>query len=106
MRRIARSLLRVAAGLFVIFLVFGFVPTRGLAVEYVVPNKVVNCGSFLISNEWSGDPGCEESILARMAWIGGALALALLLVLVAGVLLVVARDREHIAARRPVLGPH
>ena len=106
MRRIAKSLLRVAAGLFAVFLVLGFVPTRSLAVEYVVPNKVVNCGSFFISNEWSGDPGCEQSILARMAWMGGALALALLLALVAGVLMVVARDLERTAARRALPGSH
>lgn len=55
-----------------------------------------------MSNEWSGDPGCEESILARMAWMGGALAVALLSALVAGVLLIVARDREHRVARRAV----
>ena len=104
MRRIAKSLLRVVAGLFVIFLVLGFVPTRGLAVEYAVPNRVVNCGSFFISNEWSGDPGCEKSILARMAWIGGALAVALLLAVAAGVLVIIARDLEHTASRRAVTG--
>jgi hypothetical protein len=103
MRRIARILLRVAVLLLAIFLLLGIVPTRGLAVEYVRPNKVVNCGSFFSSNEWTNDAGCEKSILARMAWMGGALALTVLSALVAVILFVVAHDREQLAARRAVL---
>ncbi len=100
MRRTAKIGLRVAAALCAIFLVLGIVPTRGLAVVYAQPNKVVNCGSFFISNEWTGDDGCEKSILARMAWMGATLALAVMLALAAVVLFVVAHDRERIAARR------
>ena len=82
-RRKVRLLLRAAAVLFAISLLSGFIPVRaGLSYE---PRRVVNCGSLFISTDWSGDEGCEGAFFDRILWAAGALFLAVLLVLVAGV---------------------
>jgi hypothetical protein len=60
----------------------------------------VNCGSVFVANEWTNDDGCEKSILARMAWMGGTLTLSLLSAIGGGVLLVVSRDMERARDRR------
>jgi hypothetical protein len=99
-RRTATYLLRAAGLLLGVFLLLGLVPTRGVAVEYVRPNRDVICGSVFVANEWTNDDGCEKSILARMAWMGGALALSLLAGIGGGVLLVVSRDIQRARDRR------
>ena len=88
-RRKVRLLLRAAAVLFALSLLSGFIPVRaGISYE---PTRIVNCGSFFISTDWS-DEGCEGAFFDRILWAAGALLLAVLLVLVAGISSVV--DRE------------
>lgn len=100
MPRTTRYLLYATGLLLAVFLVLGLLPTRGLAVEYLRPHREVNCGSVFVANEWTNDDGCEKSILARMPWMGGALALSVLSALGAGVLLVVAHDMDRARDRR------
>lgn len=100
MRLTARYLLPGAGLLLAVFVLLGLVPTRGVAVEYIRPNREVNCGSVFVANEWTNDDGCEKSILARMAWMGGALMLSLLSAIGGVVLLVLSRDMERARDRR------
>lgn len=89
-RRKARLLLRVAAALFAVSLLSGFIPIRaGISYD---PTRVVNCGSFFISTDWGGDEGCEGAFFDRIVWAAGTLLLAALLVLVAGVSRAVNRE--------------
>lgn len=89
-RHKVRLLLRAAAVLFALSLLSGFIPVRaGISYE---PTRVVNCGSFFISTDWSGDEGCEGAFFDRILWAAGALLLAVLLVLVAGVSSAVNRE--------------
>lgn len=52
----------------------------------------MNCGSLFISTDWSGDEGCDGAFFDRILWAAGALLLAVLLVLVAGVSSAVNRE--------------
>ncbi len=86
-----RLLLRTAAVLFAVAVLSGFVPIRaGISYD---PTNVGNCGSFFFRTERGGDEGCEGAFFDLMLWCaGGALLLAVLLVLVAAVSSIV--DRE------------
>ena len=89
-RHTARLLLRAAAVLFAAVLLSGFIPVH--AGVYYDPTMVVNCGSFFISTEWRLDEGCDGAFFDRALWAAGALLLAVLLVVVAGISRAVNRE--------------
>ena len=89
-RRKARLLLRAAAVVFAVSVLSGFIPIRaGISYD---PTRVVKCGSFFISTEWGGDEGCQAAFADRIMWAAGALLVAVLLVIVAGVSRAVNRE--------------
>lgn len=95
MRKAGHVLLLLAAALLVVGLLAGFAPARGTAVEYVRPNRDVNCGTFWVANEWSGDAGCDRVLTERFRWIAGPVILAIPLGLAGGFLVLLARDRQR-----------
>lgn len=90
-----RTLLILAGVLFAVGILAGFVPARATAVEYLVPNRDVSCGSFWIANRWSNDAGCDRVLTARFPWMAVPVGLSVPVGLLGGMLALLARDRER-----------
>ena len=64
---VGRGMVLLAAALFAIALVVGFLPVHAKLLVYSPEGKRVSCGSALVpSSFYSGDDGCETPLLGRV----------------------------------------
>ena len=61
-----RILCGLAAGMFVASVLLSVLPNPGTAVIVAGPPLKVNCGTFIVDTRYSGDDGCEGTVLGRM----------------------------------------
>ena len=96
MKRLATLSFLVAGTLFVAAVVLALVPVRATPVEYVADPgvKVVDCGSFPLRTEWSGDAGCDKARTNRIRLWAPLLLASMPIGLVATVALVASRHRQ------------
>ncbi len=52
--------------MFVASVLLSVLPNPGTAVIVAGPTHKVNCGTFFVDTPYSGDDGCEGTVLARM----------------------------------------
>ena len=67
---VGRSMVLLAAALFAVALVVGLLPVHANLLVYSPVGERVSCGSALLpSSSYSGDDGCERSLLGRVGVI-------------------------------------
>lgn len=65
-RSAGRILSGLAAVMFVASVLLSVLPNPGTAVIVAGPPIKVNCGTFFVDSLYSGDDGCEGTVLTRM----------------------------------------
>lgn len=63
---VGRILCGLAAIMFVASVLLSVLPNPGTAVIVAGPPLEVNCGTFFVDTPYSGDDGCEGTVLTRM----------------------------------------
>ena len=63
---VGRILCGLAAITFVVSVLLSVLPNPGTAVIVAGPPLKVNCGTFFVDTPYSGDDGCEGTVLTRM----------------------------------------
>lgn len=99
MKQTGKAVLLSALILFAGSVLLALVPVKATAVEYTRENeasKVVNCGSFPVRTEWSGDAGCDKARTSRLTQV-------MVMIIASGAVASVGVGL-YVAGRRRVLG--